>query len=276
MNEIPPTAPASAATPDGVGSAVSPEGAVSPASPGGGTATDAVPEDDVLLVPHHGDVSGGWLRAAVFGAMDGLVTNISLIAGVGGGGVDRQAIVLTGVAGLVAGAVSMALGEYSSVRTQNEQLDAEVAKEERELRLHGAAEQRELVLLLARAGLSPELAEQIAAEAATKPDLQLRLHALTELGVVPEEKPSPWTAAISSFVCFAVGALVPLLSFLLGSDELWLALAIGGIGLFTAGALATRATTGRWWAGGVRQLLLGAAAAGVTYLVGRLIGATVA
>ncbi|MFG1923915.1 VIT1/CCC1 transporter family protein [Cryptosporangium sp. NPDC048952] len=231
--------------------------------------------DEYLLVPHHGDVSGGWLRAAVFGAMDGLVTNISLIAGVGGGGVDRNAIVLTGVAGLVAGAVSMALGEYSSVRTANEQLDAEVAKERRELSAHPAAERRELVLMLQRAGLSPDLSERIAAEAATKPDLQVRLHALTELGVVPEEKPSPWTAAVSSFLCFSVGALIPLLSFLLGSDELWLGLSIGGVGLFTAGALATRATGGRWWLGGFRQLVLGAAAAGITYLVGSLIGASI-
>jgi VIT1/CCC1 family predicted Fe2+/Mn2+ transporter len=233
-------------------------------------------DDEVLLVPHHGDVSGGWLRAAVFGAMDGLVTNISLIAGVGGGGVGREAIVLTGVAGLVAGAVSMALGEYSSVRTANEQLDAEVAKERRELTLNGTAERRELVVMLQRAGLSPDLSERIAAEAATKPDLQLRLHALTELGVIPEEKPSPWTAAVSSFVCFSVGALIPLLSFLLGSDDLWLGLAIGGVGLFAAGALATRATAGRWWLGGFRQLVLGAAAAGITFGVGSLIGSGVA
>ncbi|SHM42182.1 VIT1/CCC1 transporter family protein [Cryptosporangium aurantiacum] len=239
------------------------------------TGTAGQIDDELLLVPHHGDVSGGWLRAAVFGAMDGLVTNISLIAGVGGGGVDRHTIILTGIAGTVAGAVSMALGEYTSVRTQNEQLDAEVAKERRELRLHGAAEQRELVLLLQRAGLSPGVSQRIADEAAGNPDLELRLHALTELGVIPEEKPSPWTAAASSFVCFAVGALIPLLSFLLGSDELWLALLIGGAGLFVAGVLATRATAGRWWVGGLRQLLLGAAAAGVTYLVGRLIGATV-
>ncbi|GAA0218724.1 VIT1/CCC1 transporter family protein [Cryptosporangium japonicum] len=233
-------------------------------------------DDELLLVTHHGDVSGGWLRAAVFGAMDGLVTNISLIAGVGGGGVGRQAIVLTGVAGLVAGAVSMALGEYSSVRTANEQLDAEVAKERRELTLHGTAERRELVLMLQRAGLSPDLSERIAAEAAEKPDLQLRLHALTELGVIPEEKPSPWTAAVSSFVCFSVGALIPLLSFLLGSDQLWLGLAIGGVGLFAAGALATRATAGRWWLGGFRQLVLGAAAAAITFGVGSVIGSGVA
>ncbi|MFI5957006.1 VIT1/CCC1 transporter family protein [Cryptosporangium sp. NPDC051539] len=232
-------------------------------------------DEELLPVPHHSDVTGGWLRAAVFGAMDGLVTNISLIAGVGGGGVDRHAIVLTGVAGLVAGAVSMALGEYTSVRTQNEQLDAEVNLERRELRVHAESEERELVASLQRAGLSPGVSRQIADEAAADPDLQLRLHALTELGVVPEGKPSPWMAAVSSFVCFAVGALVPLISFLLGSDELWLALAIGGAGLFAAGAIATHATSGRWWTGGLRQLVLGAAAAAITYAVGSLIGAGV-
>lgn len=225
--------------------------------------------------PHHSDVSGGWLRAAVFGAMDGLVTNISLIAGVGGGGVDREAIVLSGTAGLVAGAISMALGEYTSVRTQNEQLDAEVAKERRELVANREFERRELIESLHHSGFSLELSKRIAAEVGGKPDLELRLHALTELGVVPDEKPSPWTAAGSSFVCFSVGALIPLLSFLLGSDELWLALAVGGVGLFVAGVLAARATAGRWWVGGIRQLVLGAAAASATYLVGSVIGATV-
>jgi VIT1/CCC1 family predicted Fe2+/Mn2+ transporter len=231
---------------------------------------------EFVYVPHHGDVTGGWLRAAVFGAMDGLVTNISLIAGVGGGGAGRQTIVLTGVAGLVAGAISMALGEYSSVRTQNEQLDAEVAKERREIDKYPEAERAELIELLQRAGLSQGLAEQIADEAAQNPDLELRLHALTELGVIPEEKPSPWTAAASSFVCFSVGALFPLLPFLLGATALWLGLAVGGVGLFAAGALAMRVTTGRWWVGGLRQLVLGALAAAATYLVGSLIGASVA
>lgn len=250
-------------------------------SPGG--AWPAAAGRDETVVPteaeafvyesHHTDVSGGWLRAAVFGAMDGLVTNIALIAGVGGGGVDRKAIVLTGIAGLVAGAISMALGEYTSVRTQNEQLDAEVAKERRELRLHSSAERAELVELLQRAGLSLELAKRIADEAADDAELELRLHSLTELGVMPEEKPSPWIAAASSFVCFAVGALFPLLTFLLGFDQLWLALAVGGVGLFGAGAIAASATTARWWAGGLRQVLLGAAAAAVTYLVGSVIGA---
>jgi VIT1/CCC1 family predicted Fe2+/Mn2+ transporter len=221
---------------------------------------------------HHADVSGGWLRAAVFGAMDGLVTNIALIAGVGGGGVGRHAIVLTGVAGLVAGAISMALGEYTSVRTQNDQLDAELALERGELERHPQEERLELIAALQDRGFSADLAERVAAEVADRPEMALALHAQTELGVLPDTRPSPWTAAGSSFVCFAVGALIPLVPYLAGSSELWLALAVGGVGLFTAGAVATRATDGRWILGGTRQFVLGALAAGATYLVGLLIG----
>ena len=220
----------------------------------------------------HTDVSGGWLRAAVFGAMDGLVTNISLIAGVGGGGVPKDTIVLTGMAGLVAGAISMAIGEYTSVTTQNEQVAAEVAKEREELRKHPEDEQLELVAMLRERGLSRELAQRVARDISTDPTYALRIHALEELGVDPDEQPSPWLAAISSFLCFAVGAMVPLLSYLLGSDQLWLSLALGGLGLFAAGAVVSRFTTRGWLVNGVRQLVLGALAAGVTYLVGRLIG----
>lgn len=225
---------------------------------------------------HHGDVSGGWLRPAVFGAMDGLVTNIALISGVGAGGVNAHSIVLTGVAGLVAGAISMGLGEYTSVRTQNEQVEHEVAKERRELERHPQAEADEIAEVWISRGLPPELARQVATALGDNPDVALRVHAQEELGVDPNETPSPWIAAISSFVCFSVGALVPLLPYLFGATSLWLALAAGGVGLFVAGALVARFTNRPWWASGIRQLLLGAAAAGATYLVGSMIGATVA
>jgi VIT1/CCC1 family predicted Fe2+/Mn2+ transporter len=220
----------------------------------------------------HSDVSGGWLRAAVFGAMDGLVTNISLIAGVGGGRVEPSLIVLTGAAGLVAGAISMAIGEYTSVQTQNEQVAAEVEKERLELARHPHAERAELAEMLRERGLSPELAAQVAHEVSADPELALRVHTQQELGVVVDELPSPWTAAISSFICFSIGALVPLLPYLLGSEQLWLALAVGGVGLFVAGALVSRFTSRRWWSNGLRQLVLGGLAAGATYLVGLLIG----
>jgi VIT1/CCC1 family predicted Fe2+/Mn2+ transporter len=232
---------------------------------------------EVVLPPiehEHADVSGGWLRAAVFGAMDGLVSNIGLIAGVGGAGVSSQTVVLTGVAGLVAGAISMALGEYASVRTANEQIDAEVAKERRELRHNPAAEAAELAQRWIGRGIAPELARQLADDLRTQPDEALRMHVREELGIDPDSKPSPWTAAFSSFVCFSIGALIPLLSYLLGSDSLEVALAVGGVGLFVVGALTARFTHRRWWAAGLRQLLLGAAAAGATYLIGSAIGVT--
>ncbi|WP_200209010.1 VIT1/CCC1 transporter family protein [Micromonospora coerulea] len=225
-----------------------------------------------LREAHHADVSGGWLRPAVFGAMDGLVTNIALIAGVGGGGVSPKSIVLTGMAGLVAGAISMGLGEYTSVRSSNEQVAAEVAKERRELERHPEAEARELAEAWVARGLPRDLAMQVADAVRRNPEEALRMHVREELGVDPDEQPSPWAAAISSFLCFSVGALVPLLTYLAGFTSLWLALGVGGVGLFVAGAIVARFTNRSWWTSGLRQFLLGAAAAAATYLVGTLIG----
>jgi VIT1/CCC1 family predicted Fe2+/Mn2+ transporter len=221
---------------------------------------------------HHADVSGGWLRPAVFGAMDGLVTNISLIAGVGGGGISPHAIILTGTAGLVAGAVSMGLGEYTSVRTQAEQVAAEVAKERHELEHNPEVEAEELAQMWIARGLPENLAREVAAVVHTDPDEALRVHAREELGIDPEEQPSPWIAAFSSFVCFSIGAFIPLLPYLLGSTVLWPALAGGSVGLFLAGALSASFTHRSWWSSGLRQLVLGAAAAAVTYAIGVLIG----
>jgi VIT1/CCC1 family predicted Fe2+/Mn2+ transporter len=221
---------------------------------------------------HHADVSGGRLRAATFGAMDGLVTNIALIAGVGGGGVGHRTLVLTGVAGLVAGAISMGLGEYTSVRTQNDQVEAELAKERHELEVNPEGEAAELVAAWTARGLPEQLAEEVAAALRDNPEQALRVHAQEELGIVPDELPSPWTAAGSSFVCFSIGALVPLIPYLLGSDRLWLALAVGGLGLFGAGAIIAGFTAKPWWSSGLRQLALGGLAAAITYGIGALIG----
>jgi vacuolar iron transporter family protein len=220
----------------------------------------------------HADVSGGWLRPAVFGAMDGLVTNIALIAGVGGAGVNRHVIVLTGVAGLVSGAISMGLGEYTSVKAANEQVAAEVAKERRELARNPGAEARELADRWVEYGLDADLAKQVADALKERPEEALRVHVREELGVDPDSQPSPWLAAISSFLCFSVGALIPLISYLFGSDSFWLAMGIGGLGLFFAGALTSRFTRRHWFLSGLRQLALGFAAAGATYLIGHLIG----
>lgn len=221
---------------------------------------------------HHADVSGGWLRAATFGAMDGLVTNIALIAGVGGGGVAPRNVVLTGVAGLVAGAISMGLGEFTSVRTQNEQVAHEVAKEKRELERNPEAEAEELASMWIDRGLPADLARQVAHVIKDNPREALRVHAQAELGVDPDEQPSPWVAAVSSFLCFSVGAAVPLIPYFAGSTSLWLSLGVGGVGLFAVGAVVARFTARRWWLSGLRQLVLGALAAGATYAIGSLIG----
>ena len=225
---------------------------------------------------HHRDISGGALLAATFGAMDGLVTNIALVAGVGGGGADRHVIVLTGMAGLVAGAFSMALGEFASVRTQNEAVAGEVAIERAELARHPNAEQAELVEMYRDLGLSQATAEAVAREVHADPELALRAHVREELGVSVDDQPSPWTAAVSSFLCFAVGAVVPLLPFLAGSSSLLWSLLVGEVGLFAVGAVTSRFTAKPWWYAGGRQLVFGAIAAGATFVVGSLIGVSAA
>jgi VIT1/CCC1 family predicted Fe2+/Mn2+ transporter len=224
----------------------------------------------------HADISGGWLRAAVFGAMDGLVTNTALVAGVGGGRAAASTIVLSGVASLVAGAISMALGEYTSVKTQNEQLDLEVAKERRELERNPEGELAELVEMLRVRGVDDQLAHRVAVQLSRDPETALRLHVVAELGLNPEEKPSPRIAAVTSLITFSVGAVIPLLPYLFGLSLLWAALVAGGLGLFAAGALSSWFTPRPWWYAGLRQLLFGAVAAVITYVIGSAIGASIA
>ncbi len=220
-------------------------------------------------------MSGGWLRASVFGAMDGLVTNIALIAGVGAAGVSPRYIILTGIAGLVAGAFSMAMGEYASVKTQNEQVDREWKRETEEIRRNEAAEERELAHMLQDMGMSKATALAAAQEIHADPERAALVHVTQELGLDPEDKPSPKVAAISSFITFSSGALVPLIPYLLGFASLAAGLAVGAVGLLVAGALASLATDLTWWRSSIRQLLFGAVAAGATYLVGLAIGVNV-
>jgi vacuolar iron transporter family protein len=222
--------------------------------------------------PEHRDVSGGWLRPAVFGAMDGLVTNVSLIAGVGGGGGSRHAIVLTGLAGLAAGAFSMAAGEFVSVSSQNELIQAEVDKERHELTHNAAAEQAELVGMLRRRGVSAPTARLAAAEISAHPEKALDFHTLEELGVNPSELPSPAVAAGASLASFAVGALIPLFPYLLGFDAFGVALGLSALAAIIGGGLVARLTNRPFWRGAARQLILGAFAAGITYLIGLSVG----
>jgi vacuolar iron transporter family protein len=157
----------------------------------------------------HRDVSDGWLRPSVFGAMDGLVTNVSLIAGVGGGGGSRHTLILAGLAGLAAGSFSMATGEFVSVSSQNDLVNAEVQKERLEHTRHPEAETRELAEVLTRRGVNRDLADQVALQISNSPEDALRLHVREELGVEYDELPSPLTASIASLLTFAFGALVP-------------------------------------------------------------------
>lgn len=220
----------------------------------------------------HADVSGGWLRAATFGAMDGLVTNVSLVAGIGAAGVEPEIVVTAGIAGLVAGAFSMALGEYASVKTQNEAIDKEVVAERREIRDNPDAELAELSGMFEDMGMTTDTAAQAATEVHRDRELAVRVHISHELGLDPEEHPSPLVAAGSSFVMFSIGAIVPLIPYLLGFGSLVAGLAVGGVGLLVAGAVASLFTATTWWWGAIRQLLFGALAAGATYAVGSLLG----
>jgi VIT1/CCC1 family predicted Fe2+/Mn2+ transporter len=226
----------------------------------------AIPRD------HHRDVTGGWLRPAVFGVTDGLVSNFSLISGMAGGAASQRTIVLTGLAGLVAGACSMAAGEYISVTSQAEVTRAEIEMERRELARHPAAEMNELAEFLVERGLDPDLAREAARQIHRDPEQALIAHVQEELGVDPHDLPSAVVAAVSSFGSFAAGALLPLLPYLIGAHVLWPALILAFGGLFLCGAVVSRATTRTWWYSGLRQLAFGAVASAITYGLGVLIG----
>jgi len=240
---------------------------------------DAILPADPAAAPaighEHADVTGGWLRPAVFGAMDGLVSNLALIAGVAGGTRDTgdsRAVVLAGLAGLAAGAFSMAVGEYNSVASQSEAALKEIAKERREIIGNPEGETGELAAMYVEKGLDPGLAAEVARQIHGDVDNAVAVHAREELGVDPDDLPSPWVAAVSSFGSFALGALVPLLPYLLGAGTLVPAVVVTLVALFACGALVTQVTTRSWWYGGSRTMLLGAAAAALTYLIGGLIG----
>ena len=206
----------------------------------------------------HRDVSGGWLRPTVFGAVDGLVTNASLIAGLGGGGVSAHTVVLSGVAALVAGAFSMGTGEYISVTNQNERVHAEVALERKMLARFPAAEQAELAGYFRYYGADPDTA--------------LRVHTREELGVDPSELPSPLLAGVASLLAFSSGALLPLLPYLAGLPVLAVSVGITAVALLTGGMIVGRLTGRPLLRSGLRQLALGGLAIAMTFTVGSLIG----
>jgi VIT1/CCC1 family predicted Fe2+/Mn2+ transporter len=169
----------------------------------------------------------------------------------------------------------MATGEYVSVSSQNELVEAEVRKERHELEVHPDAEREELAAMLQHRGIDADLARQVAKQISTSPEEALGMHVREELGIDPNELPSPVTAAGASLATFAVGALIPLLPYLLGYNSLWIALALSAVAAFVGGGLVARLTDRPFLRGALRQLVLGAVAAGITYLIGHAVGAEV-
>ncbi len=222
----------------------------------------------------HRSGGGGTLRAAVFGVSDGLVSNLSLVMGFAGAAAASDVVLLAGLAGLLAGASSMAAGEYVSVKAQRELFERQIALEAAELSVTPQEEIAELALIYRAKGLSRTEAENLARRIGSDPDIALDTLVREELGLDPSELGSPYGAAISSFLAFGVGALLPVLPFFLGSSTLHIiiSLVLSGLGLFSVGA-ALSIFTGRsvLFSGG-RQLLIGAAAAAVTFVLGSAIG----
>lgn len=227
---------------------------------------------------HRGVETGGNLRAAVFGVNDGLVSNASLILGVAGATADPRIIVLSGAAGLIAGAFSMAAGEYVSVRSQREMYEYQIGLEREELDLYPEEEAEELALIYEARGVPREEALRMAKSLTANPELALATLAREELGLNPEELGSPWGAAISSFLSFAIGAAIPLSPFLFGAGGAALAgtIALSACALFAVGATLSLFTGRSAVASGARMLAIGAAAGAVTYLIGTVLGVTLA
>jgi VIT1/CCC1 family predicted Fe2+/Mn2+ transporter len=223
---------------------------------------------------HHRDVRGGAARAAVFGVSDGLVSNLALILGVAGAHPAAGLVRLAGLAGLIAGSCSMAAGEYISMRAQRELFERELDLERGEIRRWPDAERRELALLYERRGLEPRLAEDLATAMMRDPEVALDTHAREELGIDPGELGSPWQASASSFVSFAVGAVIPLAPFLAlsGTAGLIAAAVVSGVAALAIGAALSVFTGRSWLWSALRQFLISAVAAGVTYSIGTAVG----
>ena len=221
---------------------------------------------------------GNALRAAVLGVNDGLVSNASLVMGVAGAGVASKDILITGVAGLIAGACSMAMGEWISVQSSRELSAKELAIEERHIATEADVERAELALVYEQKGLHPREARKVAERLSSDPVTALDTHAREELGIDPEELGgSPWVAAGMSFVLFVLGAILPILPFvfLSGSTAVVVALALSALGLFAIGAAITLLTGRGVLVSGFRQLAFGAAAFVVTYGIGALFGTAI-
>lgn len=228
--------------------------------------------------PGHRQVSGGLARASVFGVSDGLVSNMALILGFAGSGVDNTVVRLAGLAGAVAGAISMAAGEWVSITSQNDLIKREVEVERRELEHNPEFETEELAEVYERQGMSPERAAAAAADVMREPDVALSVHAREELGIDPDDLPPALSAAGLSLLCFLFGAFLPLVPWYItsGSSAALASLILGTIAAAIVGGLVARFADRAVWFGSLRQVAIVLVACGVTYAIGEVVGVNVA
>lgn len=238
----------------------------------------ALPTDVAMIGRGHRGHGGGNLRAAIFGVNDGLVSNASLILGMVGAAASTGTVLATGVAGLLAGALSMAAGEFVSVRSQREMFEYQIGLEADELKEYPEAEAEELALIYAARGLPIDEARAFASKLVADPKQALDVLAREELGLNPDDLGSPFGAATFSFVAFTLGALVPLLPFFLGAvlpNAAYFGAAAAGGGLFGTGAALSLFTGRNAWLGGLRMLAIGGGAGAVTFAIGAAIGSRI-
>jgi VIT1/CCC1 family predicted Fe2+/Mn2+ transporter len=235
------------------------------------------PESILDLEGWHRTIYGGSLRAAVFGANDGLLSNFSLVMGIAGATAQPRFVLLAGIAGLLAGSSSMAAGEYVSVRSQRELYEQQIAVERQELEMAPEEEKEELSLIYQAKGIPSGQAEELAERILSNPDIAITTLAREELGLDPTALGSPWIAAGSSFVAFATGAVIPVIPYLLltGNAAFITSALVCGAALFILGGLVSIFTGRSLLFSGFRMLGIGIIAAAVTYFVGRLLGVSV-
>lgn len=227
--------------------------------------------------PDHRALAGGTARAGVFGLSDGLVTNVSLIIGFAASGVGSDVVRLAGVASAVAGAVSMAAGEWVSVKAQNDLVQREMALELRELKHNASAETSELAGIYRSHGMSPAQAAASAAEVMRDPERAVMVHAREEFGLDPAHLPNPVSVAVTSLVSFLIGALLPVVPWMVdgGNGARIASIAIGVVTAALAGGTIARQSERPMVFGGVRQVLILLLAVGVTYTIGSVVGINV-
>jgi VIT1/CCC1 family predicted Fe2+/Mn2+ transporter len=227
--------------------------------------------------PGHRQVTGGLARAAVFGMSDGLTSNVLLVLGFAGSGLNSSVVRLAGIAGSIAGAVSMAAGEWISISAQNELVQREVDVERRELKANAASELTELAIMYEGHGMESTTAAQAASEVMRDPHMALVVHAREELGIDLDQLPSPWQAAILSFVCFVVGALLPVVPWFIGEGT---AATVASVVIGAVAATLLGWTIGRYaernrLQTALRQVVIMLAACAVTYTIGKVLNVSV-